>query len=82
MCNGQAVNIACGRRVTLNEILQQLKGLLGSDVEAVYEPARVGDVKHSLADITLAKTTIGYEPKVYFEDGLARSIDWYKANLG
>jgi len=82
VCTGQAVNIACNRETTLNEILQQLKGLLGSDLEAVYEPTRVGDVKHSLADIALAKTTIAYEPEVYFDDGLARSIDWYKANLG
>ena len=82
VCKGQAMNIACHRRTSLNEILDQLRDLLGSDLAADYQPTRAGDVKHSLADVTLAKETIGYEPKVYFEEGLRRAIDWYKANLG
>ena len=82
VCNGQPINIACGRRTTLNEILQQLRRLLDADVEAVYEGARPGDVRHSQADVSRARDLIGYEPKVFFEEGLARSIDWYKDNLG
>ncbi len=81
VCNGQAVNIACRRETSLNQILDQLRKLLKVDVQASYQPERAGDVKHSLADVALAKATIGYEPKVYFEEGLARAIDWYKANL-
>jgi nucleoside-diphosphate-sugar epimerase len=81
VCDGRAVNIACNQATTLNEILKQLGKLMNVEVRARYEPERAGDVKHSLADISLAKQRIGYEPQVYFEEGLARSIEWYKANL-
>ncbi len=82
VCTGQPVNIACNRRTSLNEMLEQLGSLLGVEVKAVYADPRPGDVKHSLADISLAKEIIGYEPKVYFEQGLARAIDWYRENVG
>ena len=82
VCTGAALNIACNQKTSLNDILDQLKNLLGSKVKAEYQPQRPGDVKHSLADISLAKKTIGYEPKVYFAQGLAMAIDWYKKNLG
>ena len=81
-CKGQALNIACNHRTTLNQILDQLRDLLGCDIQADYGPPRAGDVKHSLADVSLAKETIGYEPQIFFEEGLARAIDWYQANLG
>ena len=81
-CDGRAMNIACNHRTTLNEILEQLAKLLGTDIPPTYEQTRAGDVKHSLADISLAGETIGYQPKVFFEEGLARAIDWYKADLG
>jgi len=81
-CGGQALNIACSRAVTLNQILVELKDLLGTDVPATYQDPRPGDVKHSLADVSLAAETIGYEPKVFFEEGLAKAIDWYRENLG
>ena len=81
VCDGRALNIACNRRTGLNEILTQLGDLLGVTVDAVYEPTRAGDVKHSLADVTRAAQAIGYEPKVYFEQGLAKAIDWYRENL-
>jgi len=81
VCNGRPMNIACNRATTLNQILGKIKTLLGSDITAIYQPMRTGDVKDSLADIRRAKETIGYEPTVYFEEGLERAIDWYKANL-
>ena len=81
VCRGQAVNIACGRRISLNQILAQLRDLLKTDLPAVYQDTRPGDVKHSLADVTRAKETIGYQPKVYFEEGLAKAIAWYRENL-
>ena len=82
VCDGAPMNIACNQRTSLNQILDQLGELLGTDVKAVYEDERAGDVKHSMAAISRAKEQIGYEPQVFFEDGLTRSIDWYKANLG
>ena len=81
-CDGRAINIACNRRITINQILDQLRDLLGCEIEAEYADPRPGDIKHSLADISLARETIGYEPKVFFEEGLAKAIDWYKANPG
>jgi nucleoside-diphosphate-sugar epimerase len=82
VCNGQAINIACNRRTSLNEILAILNRLLGTSVQADYQPPRPGDVRHSLAKIDRAHETIGYEPKIHFEEGLTKAIDWYKANLG
>ena len=81
-CNGAALNIACNRRTSLNEILDLLGELLDSDIQAEYTDPRAGDVKHSLAEVTLAEKTIGYKPEVYFEQGLRMAIDWYKQNLG
>ena len=80
-CNGQAINIACNRATSLNQILKQLNELLGLKAKAAYQAERPGDVKHSLADICRAKAVLGYQPKVYFEEGLAKAIDWYRANL-
>ena len=51
------------------------------NIKPVYAPPRPGDIKHSLADVTLAKKVIGYEPFVSFEEGIAKAIDWYKENL-
>ena len=81
-CSGKVMNIACNARTSLNEILDLLKGLLGSSVEAIYQDERPGDVKHSLADVSLAREAIGYEPKIFFEEGLRNAIDWYRENLG
>lgn len=81
-CDGRPVNIACQDSTTLNEILDQLRELLGVDVEAEYAEQRPGDVRHSLADISLAREKIGYEPTHYFAEGLAQAIDWYRDNLG
>ncbi len=82
VCNGQVVNIACHYETSLNQILAKLTELLGIDIKAVYTDVRAGDVKNSLADISRAKETIGYEPLVYFEEGLEKAIGWYKENLG
>jgi len=81
VCNGRPMNIACNRATTLNQILIKIKSLLGSNLAPIYQPMRAGDVKDSLADIRRAKETIGYEPTIYFEEGLERAIDWYKENL-
>jgi len=75
---GQVFNIACGRRVSLNELVAELRDLLGADVEALYEEPRPGDVKHSLADLTAARERLGYEPAVDLREGLSRTIDHYR----
>lgn len=81
-CDGKPVNIACNHATNLNEILAELQELLGTKVDAVYTDERPGDVKHSLADLTAAREKLGYEPQIYFEEGLEQAIEWYKANLG
>ena len=80
-CDGKPMNIACNSAVTLNQILGKLRSLMNVEVQAIYQAPRAGDVKHSLADISLAKRRIGYEPLVYFDEGLERSIEWYTKNL-
>lgn len=77
--SGKVINVANGQRITLNELLAELKELTGKqDVTAEYREPRVGDVKHSLADITLARQFLGYESKVGLREGLQRTIDWWK----
>jgi nucleoside-diphosphate-sugar epimerase len=78
---GEVVNIACGEAVTVNAIIGMINELLGKHVQPVYAPARAGDVKHSLADITAARKLIGFEPVVFFREGLEKSIAWYRENL-
>jgi nucleoside-diphosphate-sugar epimerase len=79
--SGEVVNIACGERTTLNQVIIEMKGLLGADVEPEYDAPRPGDVLHSLADLAAAKRVLGYEPQVMFAEGLRRSISWYRENL-
>jgi nucleoside-diphosphate-sugar epimerase len=81
-CDGKPINIACGRKASLNQILERLGELLGVEVVPEYRDVRAGDVKHSLADVSLARERIGYEPQVHFEEGLAKAIGWYRENLG
>jgi len=79
--NGQVVNIACGEKITVNEIIAMINASLGKNVEPIYAPSRPGDVKHSLADITAARKLIGFKPVVPFKEGLQRAIAWYRDNL-
>jgi nucleoside-diphosphate-sugar epimerase len=78
---GQTVNIACGERITVNEIIRLINQLVGKSVTPRYVPSRAGDVKHSLADIQLAQKLIGFRPVMDFRQGLEIAIDWYKAHL-
>lgn len=75
---GQVVNIACGQSTSVNAIIREINTLLGTNVPPNYVPARAGDVKHSLADITAAQELIGYQPLVQFDEGLRRAIEYYK----
>jgi UDP-glucose 4-epimerase len=76
-CVGRVFNVACGRRVTLNETYRLLQKLTGYDGPPLYESERAGDIKHSLADISTARAALGYEPEVAFEEGLAKTVAWY-----
>jgi nucleoside-diphosphate-sugar epimerase len=79
--SGEVINVACGERVSINQIIGQINQLLGKNVQPKYVPERAGDVKHSLADISLARQIIGFEPVINFADGLTKAIDWYKNHL-
>jgi UDP-glucose 4-epimerase len=76
---GQVINVANGRQTSLNELLSALKKVTGRvDAEAEYRETRIGDVRHSLADITLAREMLGYTPRVGLEEGLQKTLDWWK----
>ena len=77
-CAGRVFSCATGRRITLNETFEALKQLTGYKGNIKYTPERGGDIKHSLADITLAQKHLGYKVLVNFEDGLRHTVDWYK----
>jgi UDP-glucose 4-epimerase len=75
---GRMFNVATATRIDLNETFRVLKKLIGYSGEVKYAAERAGDVKHSLADLSLAKKHLRYEPKVGFEEGLQRTIEWYR----
>jgi UDP-glucose 4-epimerase len=75
---GQVFNIAAGESHSVNKLVETLSRLMGVDVSPEYAPPRAGDIRHSWADISLAAEVLGYQPTVGFEDGLARTIDYYE----
>jgi nucleoside-diphosphate-sugar epimerase len=77
--SGMVLNVATGSRISLNRLFQVLRELTNSSVNPSYATSRPGDVVHSQADITRARRLLGYEPIVSFEDGLRKTVDWYKA---
>jgi UDP-N-acetylglucosamine 4-epimerase len=74
----QVYNVACGDQVTLNEMVDMLRQITGKDIHPVYGPERIGDVKHSNADITKIRTKLGYEPKVKMYEGMKKVFEWNK----
>jgi UDP-glucose 4-epimerase len=76
--SGKVFNVGCATRTSLNEVLRALGKITGKTLETKYESPREGDIRDSLADISLAKEFLGYDPQVSFEDGLARTFDWYR----
>ncbi len=76
--HGEAINIACGKRISLNQLSNVLKEILGSKLSPIYQAPRKGDVKHSLADIRKGKEIINYEPKVGIETGLKKTVDFFR----
>ena len=78
---GKVFNIGCGARVSLNEVLRALTKITGKALEAKYDPPRDGDIRDSQADISQAKEFLGYDPQIAFEEGLARTFEWYRESL-
>ena len=76
---GQVFNVATGHRVTLNETFRLLQGLTSYSGSLKYGPERGGDIKHSLADISKAEAALNYEPVIDFEEGLRRTVEWYRS---
>jgi len=79
---GIAVNVACGERYTLNQLVTFLNEILGSDVAAIHGDPRPGDVKHSQASIARAAEAIGFVPKVGFQEGLRATVEFYRRAPG
>jgi len=75
---GQTFNIATGHRFNLNETVELLRPLTGYTGDVEYAPERIGDIKHSLADISRAQEKLKYQPLVDFQEGLRRTVDWYR----
>lgn len=77
----EVFNIACGDETSLLELFNELKKLAASDIQPTHQPERVGDVKHSLADISKAKNLLRYHPEVSVKEGLKKTFDWYQKSL-
>lgn len=75
---GHVFNVATGERYDLNQTFELLKKIIGYKGEIEYAADRAGDVKHSLADLSRTEKALGYKPKVNFEEGLRRTVDWYR----
>lgn len=78
---GQVINLACSESISLLDLVAGLNRLLGKSIEPIFAGPRPGDVKHSRADITKAGQLLGYEPRVSFEDGLARTLAWFQNEI-
>jgi nucleoside-diphosphate-sugar epimerase len=78
--SGEVINVATGGRVSLNQLFRAVRDLTGATVEPIYTNPRPGDVKDSQADITKARALLGYEPSVAFEEGLRRTLEWYRTS--
>jgi UDP-glucose 4-epimerase len=74
---GRTYNIACGESITLNDLATRLREEVGASVEPVHGPSRPGDVRHSLADVTLARNELGYEPTVALDEGLRSTVAYF-----
>ena len=76
--DGSVFNIAVGERVSLNQLIELLKELIGTDIKQIYRAERSGDVRDSLADISKAQTALNYQPKVKIKEGLKYTLAWFK----
>jgi nucleoside-diphosphate-sugar epimerase len=77
---GHAINIACNKTYTINDLVNFINRILGKTIKPVYLPEIRGEVKHSLADITRARELLGYNPEIDFNEGLKRTVEWFESN--
>ena len=77
---GEVINVATGGRISINALFHALRDLLGARVDPVYAEARRGDVRDSQADISKAQRLLGYQPIVSFDEGLKKTVDWYRTS--
>lgn len=78
---GRVINVACGRRYSLNDLLGKLQELTRTGAKPVFADPRPGDILHSQGDISLASEVLGYDPRITFEEGLARTVTWFRSRL-
>jgi UDP-glucose 4-epimerase len=78
---GEVFNVACGDRITVNSMLQQINEITGRNLAPIHESPRAGDIKHSQADIRKAAEKLGFKPVVGFREGLDRTVEWYRTHL-
>ena len=76
--SGEIINVATGGRISLNQLFEEMRKLIGADVQPIYAEGRAGDVRDSQADIAKAQQILGYKPIVSFEEGLKKTVDWYR----
>jgi UDP-glucose 4-epimerase len=76
---GEVINVATGRQISIRELAHALADVIGVHIEPVHTASRPGDVRDSLADISKARQLLAYEPIVSFEEGLRRTVEWYRA---
>ena len=76
--SGEIINVATGGRVSLNQLFEEMRALIGADVRPKYAEVRAGDVRDSQADIAKAHRILGYEPTVTFEEGIRKTLEWYR----
>jgi UDP-glucose 4-epimerase len=77
--SGKVFNVGCGERISLNHLVRFLEKILGVTAKVEYEPPRSGDVRDSLADINRAKSALGYYPRVAIEEGLRKTVEWFRS---
>jgi nucleoside-diphosphate-sugar epimerase len=78
--SGEIINVATGGRISLNQLFRTMRDLIGGKVEPSYTDPRPGDVRDSQADISKARRLLAYEPTVTFEEGLRRTVEWYRTS--
>jgi UDP-glucose 4-epimerase len=75
---GQTINVACGESFDLLQLVKGINRALGTNIQPIFEPARLGDVRDSLADISVARKLLNYEPTIGFDEGLQRTVEYYR----
>jgi UDP-glucose 4-epimerase len=78
---GETFNIACGERITVNELCRKLNNIMNTHIQPIYSAPRPGDIRHSLADISKAQRYLGYQPHIDIDKGLQMTVEWYKERI-